>query len=95
MAGRLVGEQFIEAGALDLKGRAHSGRKFILKVKFGMPVPVNKGRAVFELKTRVDDSIQHACLLDKFHALRQQAFADTEPGKLLAFDNGGLVTQVR
>ena len=88
----LVGQQFVEIGALYLKGGGFAVAERVAKVERADVIAPGEGRAVFQLETRGLYGVQHAGFFDEIDAMRQQAFADGETREVLALDDQHIVT---
>ena len=87
LARRFIGQHLIEGGALHLIRGAPAGRMLFAEIECRVAVAAHEGGAVLVLKAGFDHCLQHAGFFDVLHALRQQAFADRETRKLLAFQH--------
>ena len=79
--GDAVGQCLVEVAARDLVGVSPAGGELGREIEVARPAVAMKDRAVFLHEVPGDDVFQQARLLQQVHAMRQQAFANHEPGK--------------
>jgi len=84
---RLIGQQFVEVRALDLKGRWLALGECVAEIKGAVVLAPGKRGAGFQLETGCIHRIEHAGFFDEVQAMGQQAFADGKARKMLAFDD--------
>ena len=88
----LIGQQFVEVGALDLEGRRLALGKGVTEIESAVTLAPGKRGAGFHLEPRRIDGVQHACLFDEVQAVRQQAFADGKAWEMLTLDHQHVMT---
>lgn len=84
---RFVRQQFVEVRALHLERRAAARREAVAEIEIAVVVAADERCAVLELESGCFHCRQHAGFFDEIQAVHQQAFADREARKMLAFEH--------
>lgn len=82
----LIGQQFVEVGALHLeRGRLAVGEG-VAKIKRAVALAPGKRSAGLALEPGGVDGVEHAGFFDEVQAMAEQAFADGKPWEVLTLD---------